>query len=110
MNQAIKWLRRNADKVNFYWVSEDKTVAAIYGVYLGHRFRYDTSSNRLDIGFNDFDRWVNSTAASVIVSGNIMNCVHKAIEDARNNTDEPYWYNTLRVIKSLTGELNFGEL
>lgn len=95
MKNIIAWLRRNADKVDACY--DD----CFYGVYLGHKIRLGGDCI-LDVGFEDFDRWANSTAYSTkITNKNIARQVNLSITEARNNKSEPDWYDTMRFINAI---------
>ena len=95
-NNAMRWFRRNADKVDYY------SHIQMTGFYFGRRFRltdYDTwlnckpedsklieglSGTILEIGSIDFDRWANSVVSrnTIYISKQIYPQVHNSLKES----------------------------
>lgn len=71
MNNVMKWLRRNADRVE--WMESNEEGNWFYGEYGGRKVRYinnETYSHRIEIGDGCFDRWANSVAVIFFLDPN----------------------------------------
>ena len=92
MNNIIAWLRRNCDETETY--DEDY----FYGTYHGHRVRYNSKPNILEVGNIEFDRWANSSAYECNIKNySISTQVNIAIIEAKK-AGSPAWHDTMSLI------------